>query len=218
MVQAIPCATLIEDIAEAHTATHVVATDGKTGIRRTSKLMIAICRTPNIVTLDWVIQSAKSQEALDCTKFLITNKKDACLAMEQQYNFSMSTTIDNIVRRCSSTNNPALLFEGWFIYLCAKVAGNKAPPVNEFRYIIEASGAVLMPSLSPLVKMLGEKDSSSPKCLLITSDPPTQPQLSQKSFQLAVQNGAIARTTTWFFHTIMKQEIPLDEDHESSLS
>jgi hypothetical protein len=218
MVQAIPGATLIDDISEAHTATHVVATDGKTGIRRTSKLMIAICRTPNIVTLDWLVQSAKSQQALDCTTFLIINKKDSCLAMEQQYKFSMSTTIDNIVRRRSSTDNPTLLFDGWSIYVCAKVAGNKAPPMNEFRYIIEASGAVLMPSISPIVKMLVEKVTASPKCLLITSDPPTQPQLSQKSFQLAVQNGAIHKTTTWFFHTIMKQEIPVDEDHETILT
>ena len=211
MVQAIPGATLIEDIAQAYTATHVIATDGKTGIRRTSKLMIAICRTPNIVSLDWVTQSAKAQQALDCTKFLITYKRNDCLAMEQQYKFSMSTAIENIVRRWSAESNTipqtALIFHGWSIFICPKVAGNRAPPLNEFRLIIEAAGAVTMPSVSSMMKQLSETVDFPKKYLLITSDPPTPAQMSQKSFQALIQKGAIHRTTTWFFHTIMKQEI-----------
>jgi hypothetical protein len=213
MVQAIPGAMLIEDITDAYTATHVIATDGTSDIRRTSKLMIAMCRTPNIITLDWLIQSAEAQKPLECTRFRILNKKNYYRTMEQQYNFSMRTALNNVLRRWpvhgDSTGTTALVFDGWSIYVSVNVAGHKAPPMNEFRIIIEASGAIW---LSSITKTTGRKqqndDGTDRKSLIITSDPPTKQQLSQNiHVQQALQRGAIHRTTTWFFHTIMMQEI-----------
>ena len=64
-------AQFIDSIEEAHTATHVIASDGRTKLRRTPKLMICICRVSRILSMEWLEQSAKEQRTLDTDGFLL---------------------------------------------------------------------------------------------------------------------------------------------------
>jgi hypothetical protein len=220
LVRAIPGAKLLEHIRDAHTATHIIVTDGTTDIRRTCKLMIAICRSSRLLTTDWFIDSSKQGKALDVAPYRIKYNASYCRSLEQQYaNFSMRTTLRNIELRT------ALLFKGWFIHVCPKVAGNKAPTTNEFQYIIEAAGATYISTMKN--NAVNDDDHSNSSCdrsrniLMITSDPPTKTQLTHIEKQTKNQwpsdpmmNDKATihyhhRTTTWFFHTIMAQKITL---------
>lgn len=215
MVRAIPGAQWIEHLNEAHTATHVIATNGITDIRRTCKLMIAICRTNFVLTLDWLIDSSKQRKALDIAPYRIKHDAPYCRSLEQQYaSFSMRTTLRNIEHR------KTLLFHGWHIYICPKVAGNKAPTTNEFQYIIAAAGATYVSTFKNFIVSNSngcdgtgdDEDTRAANILVITSDPPTKIQLSHIS-TLTKDPLEIVRvhqhTTTWFFDTIMTQEIAL---------
>ena len=224
MVSAIPGATLVEHIHDAYTATHIIVTDGTTDIRRTCKLMIAICRSSDLLTLDWLVDSSKQNKVLDVAPYRIKHNASYCRSLEQQYtNFSLRTTLRNIQRRS------ALLFHGWYIYVCPKVAGQKAPSTNEFQYIIEAAGAKYVSAMKNIVwndNNNEEKEerghAGSVNILMITSDPPTKTQLTHiekqsKSLSVLLSSDPLMnktkeiydRTTTWFFHTIMTQEIML---------
>lgn len=107
MVNAIPGAKLIEHIRDAHTATHIIVTDGTTDIRRTCKLMIALCRSRRLLTLNWFIDSSKQNKALDIASYRIKYNASYCRSLEQQYtDFSIRTTLRNIEHR------KTLLFQG----------------------------------------------------------------------------------------------------------
>lgn len=186
-------AVLIDKLADAHTATHVVASDGKIEMRRTAKLMIALCRTANIVSLDWLVKSAAEGKPLDCADFLILDSKK----VEKQYNFTMRRTLDNLTRRL---DRGAHLLDGWSVYVCAGVAGINAPPEKEFRLIVEAAGASWLSSPSA-------RGLDPAKLLIITSDP--EPRMPSKPVVTALKNGATKRTTTWLFDAMMAQEVDL---------
>jgi hypothetical protein len=186
---------LIEKIADAHNATHVIASDGKSEMRRTAKLMIALCRTSNIVSLDWLVKSAAEARALPCKDYLILDNEK----VEQQYKFTMRHTLTNLTRRLEQGT---YLLDGWSVFVCTGVAGNKAPPEEEFRLVVEAAGASWL--TSPASRGLVHS-----KILIITSDPETKKQLSPKPVATALKNGATKRTTTWLFNAIMAQEADL---------
>jgi hypothetical protein len=215
MVEAIG-GSLIDDIKFAHTATHgkgtyfvfetsqllcsynfwvVIACDGKSKIRRTPKLMIAMSVTPNIVTLDWLRRSALTKSPLPCEKFLIHDKD-----FEKSYNFSMEKAYKRIT---SHLKNGTRLLDGWFVYVCPGVAGNKAPPTNELKLIVEAARGSWLTKLAPNPKVPYEKT------LIITSDPPTSKQENAKYVDKAVREGARKRTTTWFFRATMTLELDI---------
>lgn len=187
-------AVLIEKLADAHTATHVIVFDGKVEIRRTAKLMIALCRTANILSLDWLVRSAAQARPLPCKDYLILDKK-----VEQQYKFKMRNTLNNLSRRLE---HRVYLLDGWSVYVCKGVAGKKAPPVEEFQFIVEAAGASWLKSLPARGLDYG-------KVVIITSDPETKEQASMKSVAHAVKNGATKKKTTWLFHAMMTQEVDL---------
>ena len=76
---------LLEKIEDAASATHIIAGDGKASLRRTPKLMIGLCKTTNIVNLEWLVKSAKSRKVLPTNNFRLLSDKEA----EKQYQFSM---------------------------------------------------------------------------------------------------------------------------------
>jgi len=191
---------LLESIEDAHTATHVIASDGKDSIRRTPKLMIGICRTPNIVTKDWLIKSSKAGKALPCAKFLVLHDAEA----EKLYDFSMRQTLKNI---SSNLERGTFLLDGWWIFVCKGVAGNKAPSSEELQRIVEAAGGSWLVLLTPSAT----KDVNPSRLLLITGDPETKKQLSSKPVASVLHNGASKRTTAWLFHAIMKQQLDLPD-------
>jgi hypothetical protein len=195
-------AVLLRDHAEAHTATHVIASDGKNKMKRTVKLMISMCRTTNIVTLDWLVQSAKKGVVLPCGDFRVQDKQ-----AEKVHNFSMGRSLQNLDRHL---RKGVLLLSGWAVFVCPGVAGiKKAPPTSDFRLIVEAAGAIWLPSL-----VVPDLDMAN--VVVVTSDHETKAQ--QKTTAAAVNKGASKRTKTWLFEAMMRQEIDLPSGQISTMA
>lgn len=189
---------LLENIEDAHTATHVIVGDAKTSIRRTPKLMIGLCCTNNIVGLDWLVKSNAARHALSSEDFLILDDKEA----EKQYNFDMQQTLNRIT---SQIEKGTSLLAGWCVFACKGVAGRKAPPETEFRLIVEAAGGKWLPLLSTA----NLKGLDISRLILITSDPETKKQTSPKAVASALANGATKLTTSQFFHAFMTQKLEI---------
>lgn len=187
-------AELLESLEEASAATHLIATDGESIFRRTPKLMICICKTPNILSVEWLEKSSINQKLLDTDDFLLLDNESA----EKAYNFSMRESIRNgiLARKRGG------LLGGWCVYICSGVAGNKAPSVKELTLIIEATGARVITSLN-------DSDMLEPQSIMIlTSDPTTEAQKNEFGVRKIERLGAQIVTTTWLFQTIITQQSP----------
>lgn len=193
-------AEYVHSIEEAHTATHVIASDGITKLRRTPKLMICICRVSQILSIEWLEQSSQQQCVLNTDEFLLFNDREA----EKRYDFSMKTTLRNGIRARKRRGG---VLGGWFVYICSGVAGNKAPSLKEIYLIIEAGGGHVLKSLS-------RRDAFDPtKTIVLTSDPSTKSQLGELGVARAKSCGAKIMSTSHLFHTIITQNL-LDIDIE----
>ena len=179
----------------------VIVSDGKTKLRRTPKLMICVCRTPKILSIDWLEQSAKEQCVLETDDFLLLNDKEA----EKTYNFSMKATIENGKTARMASGG---VLGGWSVYICRGVAGKNAPSSKEFALLIEAAGATMLRNLN---------DVPTPdKTIVITSDPITDDQRLEEGVEGATRRGAELLTTTWLFHTIITQQMCIDGERQST--
>lgn len=179
-------------------STDVIASDGKTKLRRTPKLMICICKTPNILSIDWLEQSAKEQCVVETNDFLMLNDTEA----EKTYNFSMKATLEN--GKLARTTSGGVL-GGCFVYICRGAAGKNAPSSKELALLIDATGATLLQSLLDV-----DNPPAPNKTILITSDPTTKEQRSEKGVEDWMRRGAKLCTTTWLFHTIITQQLCVD--------
>lgn len=182
------------DLSSAINATHVIAAD-KGSIRRTPKLMIALCRTPNIVSLDWLNKSGENGSWLPCDNFLIVNDRNA----ERLYEFSMEKTLKRLK---SNLEAEQYILDGWDVYVCDGVAGNKAPQKDELKCIVEATGGTWVTSL---------RSCNPEKLLILTSDPETTTQTSKKTIRSALEQGATKRSIKWFFGTTFTQTTDLTD-------
>ena len=174
-------ALFVDSIEEAHTATHVVASDGRT-MRRTPKLMICICRVSRIVSMEWLEQSAREQRVLDTNDFLLLDDRDA----EKKYLFSMKETIRNGILARKKRGG---VLGGWFVYICSGVAGNKAPNMKELVLIIEAAGGQVL-------KTLSNPSAFDPlKTIVLTSEPSTKTQQKERGVARVGELGAKVMST-----------------------
>jgi len=192
-------AELIEKIEDAHKATHVIAGDDKTSLKRTPKLMIGICRTSNILSLEWLIKSAKVREALACNDFLLLKDKKA----ERMYDFKMREALQ---RGDALRRNDEFLLSGYFVYVCNGVAGNKAPPEKELELIVDAAGGKWLSSIAPRVM----KGLDASKLLIISPEKPTKKKakLSEtKDVDKAIKLGAQDHPPSWLFQCIIRQRL-----------
>lgn len=203
MVDAIG-ALLIDRVEDASSATHVIAGDGKIPLRRTPKLMICLCRTPNILNVKWLIQSSKKGLALDCHDYLLLDDKGA----EKSYSFSMR---DTLLNGEAARQEKGGLLVGWYVHFCKGVAGNKAPPADELKLIVQAGGGKNLNSLS----IKSTKDLDPKKIMLISSDPPTPSQKSGKDATRLLESGAKFRTTSWLFGCVIRQSLAFDDDGDA---
>ena len=192
---------LIEKVDDAIDATHAIAGDGKVPLRRTPKLMICVCKTPNILNLDWLTKSSKAKEPLDAKDFLLLDDTSA----EKTYDFNMKDTLENGEAVRSQRGG---LLGGWSIHFCKGVAGTKAPPEHELRLIVAAAGGMFLKTLSARAT----KDVDASRVIIITSDPATAAQKSDKDVKRLTSQGARVFTTKWFFHSIITQHLSEIED------
>lgn len=176
-------------------ATHVIAGDAKHSLRRTAKLMTALCVTSNILKGEWLENSFKRRELLSCNRYLLLNDSKA----EKNYSFSMRTTL----REGRERRENGGLFYGWKIFVCEGVAGNKAPKEHELRAMIEAGGGIWLNSGDIPVPVMNDPNH----VIVITSDPPYQYQIEDPHAEIAAENGAGFYTTSWLFDVLMHQKI-----------
>lgn len=176
-------------------ATHVIAGDSKRSLRRTAKLMAALCITSNILKAEWLEESFRSRGLLSCNHYLLLNDAKA----ESVYSFSMRTTL----REGNERRTAGGLLHGWSVYVCDEVAGNKAPKTDELKMMIYAAGG----------KWITHDDIPVPitddptHVIVLTSDPPLQSQLDDTHAQIAADNGAGFFTTSWLFDCMMHQKL-----------
>ena len=154
--------------------------------------MICFCKTSNILSIEWLEQSAKVQKVLDTDDFLLLSDKEA----EKTYNFSLSDSLRNgaLVRE-----ERGGVLGGWNLYICSGVAGNRAPPAKELKLIVEAAGATFLRSVS------GKSALDPAKTIIITSDPANDKQL--KEARKVTTMGARTHTTTWLFQVMITQSL-----------
>ena len=183
----------------------VIAKDSKTKLRRTPKLMICLCKTSQILSIKWLEQSAKEQRVLDTDDFLLIGDTEA----EKRYNFSMKETLENGTLARANTGG---VLGGWFVYICKGVADNKAPSMKELHLLVEATGATFLRTLS-------ESEVSDPtKTIMITSDPATSAQQSEKGVKRVTNLGGKLLPTSWLFHTITTQQVSFEEEDKECAS
>ena len=184
---------ILESTAQAVEATHVIASDGVESIRRTPKLMIALCRTSNIVSIKWLDDSAKKRKALLTRDYLVLDDMEA----ERKYHFNMRQTLQNgdSLRQLGET-----ILNGRHIFVCKGVAGSRAPPEDELKLIVDAAGGIWMRDASRLKQFRAEE------ALVITSDPPAEGQLTSKDVANAIREGVRHYSTSWLFNCLLCQE------------
>jgi hypothetical protein len=190
---------MLEKLEDTPIATHLIASGDKDQLKRTPKLMIALCRTPNIVHSDWLTKSAAEGKVLDTKEFLLLNQKKA----EKRYDFNMSQSLE---RAKELRDKGGLLLSGYDAYICVGVAGstrkgNLTPSNEDFRMILKGAGvATVLTSLpselkNPTIVITSKLDAEATK------------QLAVKKV-VAAMNGqrTVVKTTEELFHSIMTQE------------
>jgi len=187
----------LNDVSDAHRATHIIASDGSQSIKRTPKLMIAICKGAKVVNLDWLIRSARAKEPLPSEEFLILNDLEA----EAKYGFLMRETL-NTAKRLSESNKGFL--DGLSLHVCEGVAGNGAPSKKEMKLIIEAAGGHWISNLDTI-----QGKERPEEIIIISSVDPKEAkrQLKRISVAAAQRRGALCKTTAWLFRSVMMQQI-----------
>ena len=191
---------LLEHIEDAATATHVIAGDDETSLRRTPKLMIGICRTSKVVHMNWLIQSAKAREALPCNDFLLLNDKEA----EAKYDFKMRASLQ---RGDKLRSKNRFLLSGYGVYVCSGVAGNKAPPEEELKLIVDAAGGKWLSSIAPRGAI---RDMDASKIIIVTKEKPDKKRIKsaeEQDVDKAVKLGARTCHAQWLFQCIIRQSM-----------
>ena len=185
-------ACLVESIDDAASATHVIAGDAKNSLRRTPKLMVALCVTSNILHLNWLNESFKAGEVLKCNKYLLLKDK----AAEKKYDFSMKETI----RNGNEARKMGGVLAGMCVYFCKGVAGKKAPSAKELEMIVQAAGGSYL-------KVLPREISNMKMMLIVTSDPATAAQKKERYIMKIVEGGGHLVSTTWLFQCMTAQKL-----------
>jgi hypothetical protein len=191
---------LIENLEEYHTATHIIV-GGE--VSRTDKLLVGMSCTPNIVTPEWLFKSAKGYGPLPCDDFLILDKK-----AEKKYDFSMRETTK---RTAANIEKDTKLLDRWGVYVCDRVAGNlKVPNKAVLQCMVEAAGGEWVSSVATWLKevsMAQTMEEEPPGLLIVTGDPETTSQVSERTnVPDALAAGASKQTVEWLLHTIMIQK------------
>ena len=195
--------SLVGSLKDASSATYVIAASDDSSLRRTPKLMIGLCKTSNIVHLNWLLRSAKERKVLPSKDFLLVDNE----AFEKQYNFNMRETLTRSeIMRVSGKS----LLGGYSVFVCSGVAGNKAkgnrtPPIDEFRLILEAAGAKMLTTMPSATK----KNVDFSKVMVLVSKVASEAkkQSSTKLVAAAIKKGAISKSTEELFHSIMTQQL-----------
>lgn len=149
--------------------------------------------------MNWLIQSARAREALPCNDFLLLNDKEA----EEKYNFKMRASLQ---RGDKLRSKNEFLLSGYGVYVCSGVAGNKAPPEEELKLIVDAAGGKWLSSIAH--KDIREMNAS--KILIVTKEKPDKKTMKSpeaRDVDKAVKLGARTWHASWLFQCIIRQSM-----------
>ena len=195
--------TLVGSLKDANTVTHMVVGSAENSLRRTPKLMIGLCCTPNILHLDWLIQSYRQQKVLNCKAYIFSS-----VLAEKKYSFVMENSLSIAEKR----RRDGGLLSGWNLYFTYNHANNKKVPKQEdLQLIVQAAGGTVLPqSDSPL-----SSEVNPQKVIVITSDSVLPEKISDSRAAKLVLDGARFFLMRWLFDCITNQELSKMNDIKS---
>jgi len=185
----------IEIVCNPLKCTHAIVGDADNHIRRTAKLMAALCVTPNILRSEWLDDCYKHRLIMSTSHHTLLNDYLA----EKAYAFSMKNTI----REGNERRKYDGLLNGWRIMICDSVAGNKAPKEDDLKMMVAAAGGEWLESSNTPVPLV----ANPAHVIVITSDPATSDQLQDEKYKTAAVNGAGFFTIAWLFDSMMHQKL-----------
>jgi hypothetical protein len=137
-VKKIPNAALIENTRNAKNATHVIVCSKTVPIRRTPKLLIALCShsASHFLGYEWLDDSIAAAAAVPVSEFLVTHRKFKKVTDEFVRKFDVN--IGDALATKSESAEP--IFHNTAVTFDKGLAGNKFPPEAELKLIVEAGG------------------------------------------------------------------------------
>lgn len=200
---------VLTDICEAHRCTHLIAGDGTDSLKRTPKLMIALNKTTNIVTLRWLLDSHAAGHLLPSQPYLILQDRKA----EKAYGFVMSETLQRVK---DHLHNGTSVLGGRRVHVCQSVfAHTRCPPPDELKLIVEAAGGHWVTRPQDLAVRGGAGGvgggggglSLAPLIVTQADTPPTRKApVSDGDVAAALDRGAESKSLQWLLRIMVTQQ------------
>ncbi|KAL8853468.1 MAG: hypothetical protein Q9221_001626 [Calogaya cf. arnoldii] len=141
---------------------------GKGEIKRTSKLLLAILRGKEVVTDQWIIQSAEQNQLLDTAGFIPEDKK-----RKQEW----GTSLSDAIQRGREGLKP---FEGWTINFTPSAKKELGTSWSELKDICLVAGATAVQAMIPR-KSPAETDST---IVIAASNEADQATLEERGWRI----------------------------------
>ena len=159
LVKKVPNAVLIENARSAKNATHIIVCSKSIAIRRTPKLLIALCSSSaaHFLGIEWLEASAQAKAALPVDDFLISNR--AYKKVTDEFKTKFEVDIREVVASKSVEVEP--LFANTVVAFDNGLAGNRFPPEAELKLIVEAAGGKFVKTPGKAANLLVVTDDNA---------------------------------------------------------
>lgn len=174
--------------------THLLV-DEKVNTKRTAKLMIAMCRARHVCTTAWLRKCLEEKQVVP-----LNSPVDPRVRKNPEPNRRI--TDESLERALELRSAGKYILSDFAISVCKRVAGDKAPSLDELRCMVENAGGVWLGEKVP------DKKIEWKQTIVITSDPCNRAQ--KKSLETK-GDDVEARTTSWLFDTLMLQRLDIGE-------
>lgn len=182
--------TILEEPDDWSKVTHLVVEEGVEA-RRTPKVMLSMCQASYVVTLAWLRKCIEAGEVLP-----VASRVDP--EVKKHRDASKRITVEALERSLTLRNAGKRILSDCTVSIFKKIAGAKAPDLNELQCMVEGAGGVWLGEGMPAAA----QKVDGKHAIMITSDPCTR---SQKRELETSGDGMIPKTTTWLFDTFMSQ-------------
>ena len=181
-----------ENPVEWGKVTHLLV-DEKVNTKRTAKVMVGICRAKHVCTTAW-LQTCLENDQVQPLPSLVDPK------VRTNPEPNKRITNESLERALELRRAGKYILSDCAVSVCKRVAGEKAPSLDELRCMVENAGGIFLGEFVP------EKTIQGKHTIVITSDPCTRTQ--KKSLETRGE-GVITKTTSWLFDTLMLQQLDL---------
>ena len=180
---------LIYEAKNSHEVEYLIL--GADRLDKSPMLMIALCKTGNVVSMDWLVQSFRSKKVLPCGRYLAHQTR----VMITQQDFAMKKTLHNGFQRRKEGG----LLAGWQVVFCNGVSAiADVPTMDELKLMVRAAGGTVQDKAT--VK------ENARRVVVISSDPPKPSQLSADILRISHAGGGMF-TINWLLDCYMNQKL-----------